>query len=117
MSRRWIMSTKPSRGMESTRVARHSPTLAPLAFGLILLALSGAGKSFANPAQAGAFGDVPPQHWAFLYIEALYEADYVAGCQAEPPLYCPGSGMTRAEAAGFAVRGVRGADLLPAPHA
>jgi len=111
------MNTRPSLDKNSIRAARHPSPFVPLAFGLILLALAGAGKSFANPAQAAAFGDVPPDHWAFLYIEALSEAGYVAGCQAEPRLYCPASGMTRAEAAVFVVRGVRGSGFLPAQPA
>lgn len=59
------------------------------------------------------FGDVPLSHWANAYIEALYEAGYIAGCSTDPRLYCPDNIMTRAEVAVFVVRGVQGAGYLP----
>lgn len=61
----------------------------------------------------GAFQDVPPSHWAFDVIEALYEKKYIAGCGQDPLRYCPERGMTRAEAAVFVVRGVHDVDYDP----
>lgn len=60
-----------------------------------------------------SFVDVPPSHWAFSYIEAIYQGGYVSGCSADPLMYCPDNTMTRAESAVFVERGVRGADHLP----
>jgi hypothetical protein len=60
-----------------------------------------------------SFADVPSSHWAYDDIEMLYREGYVAGCSAEPPLYCPEATMTRAESAVLIERGVHGAGYLP----
>jgi hypothetical protein len=60
-----------------------------------------------------SFIDVPADHWAFLYIEALYRNGYVAGCNEEPRMYCPDHTMTRAESAVFVERGIWGAEYIP----
>ena len=65
------------------------------------------------PEPGGSFQDVPPTHWAFSYIEALYQGGYVAGCSAEGPLYCPEDSMTRAESAVFVERGLWGGGYMP----
>jgi peptide/nickel transport system substrate-binding protein len=63
-----------------------------------------------------SFLDVPRSHWAFEYIEALFEAGYVSGCSSEPAQYCPDEMMTRAEMAVFIERGIHGADFMaPSP--
>jgi bacillolysin len=59
------------------------------------------------------FNDVPPDHWGFVYIELIYQDGFVAGCSADPPLYCPENGMTRAEGAVFVERGIHGGGYLP----
>ncbi|NIM96355.1 MAG: DUF4832 domain-containing protein [Anaerolineales bacterium] len=59
------------------------------------------------------FIDVPENHWAYNYIESLYQGGYVAGCSTEPRMYCPENGMTRAEGAVFVERGIHGAGYLP----
>lgn len=65
-------------------------------------------------APAQTFEDVPPDHWAFGYIERLYAEGHIAGCQVEPQrLYCPEDAMSRAEAAVFVEHGVWGADYIP----
>jgi hypothetical protein len=59
------------------------------------------------------FVDVPLDHWAYDYIENLYQDGYVAGCNPDPLMYCPDATMTRAESAVFVERGIHGADYLP----
>ncbi|MGD8604842.1 MAG: CAP domain-containing protein [Anaerolineales bacterium] len=59
------------------------------------------------------FDDVPWDHWAVDYIEALYNAGYIGGCSTDPPLYCPDNTMSRAEAAVFVERGLHGGGFLP----
>ncbi|MCJ7823943.1 MAG: metallophosphoesterase [Anaerolineales bacterium] len=59
------------------------------------------------------FDDVPTDHWAFDYINALFNAGYVAGCSAEPRLYCPDNILSRAESAVFVLRGQHG--TIPEP--
>jgi hypothetical protein len=64
--------------------------------------------------RAPVFGDVPATHWASGYIETLYFAGFVSGCQATPTrLYCPNSILSRAESAVFVERGQHGA--IPNP--
>jgi hypothetical protein len=64
--------------------------------------------------RAPVFGDVPGSHWANDYIETLYFAGFVSGCQATPTrLYCPNSILSRAESAVFVERGQHGA--IPNP--
>jgi hypothetical protein len=62
---------------------------------------------------APTFIDVPMDHWAHDYIEALYQGGYVAGCSTNPLMYCPEQTMTRAESAVFVMRGVNGAGYTP----
>ncbi len=67
-----------------------------------------------GPEAPHIFADVPPSHWAFPYIEALYNAGYVAGCQTTPQrLYCPDRILSRAESAVFVERGQHGAITDP----
>lgn len=66
-----------------------------------------------TPTPTPIFGDVPDTHWAHDYIEALYEAGYVAGCSASPRLYCPDRVLNRAESAVFVERGEHGAVVDP----
>lgn len=54
------------------------------------------------------FEDVPYDHWAYDYIEALAEAGYVSGCSQSPPLYCPDTVLNRAESSVFVLRGEYG---------
>lgn len=64
----------------------------------------------------GSFVDVPKDYWAYDYIETLYQSDYVAGCSANPPMYCPERTLSRAESSVFILRGAYGAIADP-PHA
>lgn len=60
------------------------------------------------------FADVPPSHWAYSAINALYEAGYVAGCAVAPErLFCPSRSLTRAEAAVLVLRGRNGQSYWP----
>jgi len=72
--------------------------------------------STANPSSTpvgSSFVDVPTDHWAFRYIQALFDAGYVAGCQSAPRKYCPEDPMTRAQSAVFVVRGLYGGGYNP----
>jgi hypothetical protein len=59
------------------------------------------------------FEDVPLDHWAYTYIEILYQQGYIAGCSTSPRLYCPEQIMTRAESAVFIERGIHNAEYMP----
>ena len=43
-------------------------------------------------------------HWAESYIETIRLAGLTAGCNTDPPMYCPDLPLTRAEAAVFLAR-------------
>lgn len=62
-----------------------------------------------------SFIDVPSTHWAWPYIETLYQNGYVAGCVTAPgpPQFCPNDYLTRAEMAVFVLRGVHGGNWIP----
>jgi ELWxxDGT repeat protein len=51
------------------------------------------------PATGTRFDDVPAGFWAGPWIEELAREGVVGGCSANPPLYCPGNLLTRAEMA------------------
>ncbi len=59
------------------------------------------------------FDDVPPSHWAYTYVEALFASGITGGCSVAPPLYCPASPVTRAQMAVFLLRGTFGAAYTP----
>ena len=73
----------------------------------------GSGKIFRVVMQR--FIDVTPSHWAFGYINELYDEGYVAGCSSNPRQYCPDNILSRAESAVFVLRGEYGAIPDP-PH-
>lgn len=57
------------------------------------------------PSATGAiFEDVSESHWAADWIEELYQDAITSGCSLDPPMYCPGSDVTRAEMAVFLVK-------------
>ena len=62
------------------------------------------------------FADVPYNHWANPYVEALFHQGYIAGCSESPRNFCPERSLIRAEMAVFVVRGVKGAAYQPPPH-
>jgi hypothetical protein len=59
------------------------------------------------------FIDVPLDHWAYDYIDALFNAGYTAGCRTDPLMYCPEETMTRAESAVFVERGIHNSEYMP----
>jgi hypothetical protein len=59
------------------------------------------------------FADVLPDHWAWSYIERLYEAGITAGCGTSPLVYCPENTITRAQMAVLLLRGMHGSSYVP----
>lgn len=60
-----------------------------------------------------SFGDVPPGHAFWPWIEALYEAGITGGCGTNPPAYCPDQSVSRSQMAVFLLRGIHGAGYQP----
>ena len=50
------------------------------------------------------FADVPSGHWAYGYIEKMYQLGITGGCATGPLRYCPDSPVTRSQMAVFIVR-------------
>jgi hypothetical protein len=46
-------------------------------------------------AESATFHDVPPDTFGADAVEALHDAGIASGCQAEPPLFCPGCELSR----------------------
>jgi hypothetical protein len=61
------------------------------------------GKDYRPPSAVGIFEDVPVNHWAANWIEALYDEGITGGCSTDPALYCPDDLVTRDEMAVFIV--------------
>lgn len=61
------------------------------------------------------FVDVPTSHWAWQWIEAIFNAGITEGCATDPLAYCPGGSVSRAELAVFLVRGMHGPYFEPQP--
>jgi hypothetical protein len=59
------------------------------------------------------FDDVPYTHWAYTFIERLYNAGVTAGCSTTPLNYCPDAPVTRAAMAIFILRGMNGSGYTP----
>jgi M6 family metalloprotease-like protein len=64
-------------------------------------------------AQILMFGDVPLGYWAGSWIERLYNAGITGGCNVNPLLYCPATGVTRDQMAVFLLRGIHGSSYTP----
>jgi hypothetical protein len=59
------------------------------------------------------FSDVPDSHWAWSFVERLYDAGITGGCAASPLRYCPEEAVTRAQMAVFLLRGIHGPAYNP----
>ena len=61
-----------------------------------------------DPVSSDIFSDVPTGHWAYDYINAIYNAQITTGCSQNPLNYCPEDNVTREQMAAFIVRAVEG---------
>ena len=59
------------------------------------------------------FLDVPVTYWSSDSIEKLYYLSISAGCQLDPPQFCPDSLVLRDQIAVFLERGINGAEFDP----
>ncbi|HSK77591.1 MAG TPA: ELWxxDGT repeat protein [Thermoanaerobaculia bacterium] len=74
------------------------------------------GADFVPSAATGTlFEDVPADYWAASWIEQFAQDGFTGGCNAAPPLYCPGRSLTRAEMAIFLLRAKYGSAYTPPP--
>jgi hypothetical protein len=61
------------------------------------------GQGYQPPAATGVFQDVPAGDPFARWVEELARRGVTGGCSANPPLFCPGVAVTRAQAAVFLV--------------
>jgi hypothetical protein len=95
-----------------TPTVTHTPTHTATATNTHTPTQTATATATATPAPI--FADVPESHWAHDYVEALYNAGYIVGCQTTPVrLYCPDRILNRAESAVFVERGEHGALVDP----
>ena len=74
------------------------------------------GGSFVPPPATGTvFQDVPTTHPQAAYIEQLYRDGTTGGCSTNPPRYCPGDLVSRAQMATFLIRIGHGNAYTPPP--
>ena len=62
-------------------------------------------------AQFALFDDVPPNHWAFSFVEAFAGSGMTSGCGYG--IYCPAAPVSRAQLAVFLERGMHGSAYRP----
>jgi hypothetical protein len=68
----------------------------------VFLLKTAEGAGYAPPPETGTvFDDVAAGDFAAAWIEELAARAITGGCQADPPLYCPGNPNTRGEMAVF----------------
>lgn len=78
----------------------------------VLLLLAEHGSAYVPPAPTGSiFTDVPADHWAGAFIEALAAEGVTSGCGAGN--YCPDNPITRAELAVFLLAAKHGPGWTP----
>jgi hypothetical protein len=83
----------------------------------VFLVRGGHGSSFVPPPATGTvFADVPASHPQAAYIEQLYHDGLTSGCTTtNPPNYCPGDFVSRAQMATFLIRIGHGSSYTPPP--
>ncbi len=71
------------------------------------------GPAYLPPAAGGIFQDVPASDPFARWIEDLVTRGVAAGCSTNPPLFCPGQSVTRAQSAPFLLVMEEGAGYVP----
>jgi Carboxypeptidase regulatory-like domain/S-layer homology domain len=66
------------------------------------------------PVYQNIFNDVSFNDYNAFYIQGIFDLGITAGCQADPPLYCPNNPNTRAQMSVFIWKGQHGDEPPPA---
>jgi hypothetical protein len=72
------------------------------------------GANTPPPVYQNIFTDVTFNQYNSFYIQGIFDLGITAGCNVNPPLYCPNSAITRAQTAVFVWKGEHGETPPPA---
>jgi hypothetical protein len=81
----------------------------------VLLLRSTLGAGYTPPPAVGRFQDVPASGVFAPWIEDLAARGLTGGCSVNPPLFCPGQSVTRAQMAVFLLATGEGPSYTPPP--
>jgi glucose/arabinose dehydrogenase len=115
---RWNGSDRPTTFVLASKLTAAIPasdiTSAGAASVTVFTPLPGGGTSGALTLNINlTFLDVPTTHFAYQYIQAVYNAGVTAGCGVR--LYCPDASTTRAQMAVFLLKAKFGSGYTPPP--
>jgi hypothetical protein len=71
------------------------------------------GSTYVPPPATGIFADVPAGNAFAPWIEEIYHENITGGCLTNPPRYCPGNNVNRAQMAVFLLKGKWGPAYVP----
>jgi hypothetical protein len=83
----------------------------------VLLLRGKLGPAYTPPPAVGRFQDVPPTDLFAPWVEDLAARGVTGGCSVDPPLFCPGQSVTRAQMAVFLLATDEGPSYTPPPAA
>jgi glucose/arabinose dehydrogenase len=113
---RWNGADRPTTFISASQVKAAIPAsdiaVAGTASVTVFTPAPGGGTSAAKTVDINpTFLDVPTSNFAYLYIQAVYNAGVTAGCG--PRLYCPDASTSRAQMAVFLLKASQGSSYLP----
>jgi hypothetical protein len=97
----YVVASTPTPGPSPTPASTFVPTPTPVS------------TYTPTPAPGQTFADVPPDHWAYDWIEALAADGITSGCGTDPLVYCPDDPVTRAQMAVFLLKGMNAGGYTP----
>jgi hypothetical protein len=117
LTHKWVFSAG---GVDTTVTGSPATWNAPATPGTYLAHLevsNSSGSASSLPVTVSvvpsAYADVPPDYWAWKFIENLHTRGVATSCGTSPLRYCPDAPMTRGEMAIFLLRAKDGAAYVP----
>jgi len=115
---RWNGANRPTTFVSANQLQAQIPATDILSAGTaqvtVFTPTPGGGTSSARTVNINeTFLDVPVSHFAYQYIQAVYNAGVTAGCAFR--LYCPDNPTTRAQMAVFLLKASQGSSYTPPP--
>ena len=115
---RWNGANRPTTFVSANQLQAQIPATDILSAGTaqvtVFTPTPGGGTSSPRTVNINeTFLDVPVSHFAYQYIQAVYNAGVTAGCAFR--LYCPDNPTTRAQMAVFLLKASQGSSYTPPP--